>query len=510
MIRALTAEQARGVEQRAVAEQGVALATLMRVAGAAVAAEVAKRVIQGGIVVLAGPGNNGGDGWVAAHDLHSQGRAVRVLSAREPGELTGMAAEAARGAISAGVHWRVPEGGIEPRDLGDAVCVVDALLGIGAIGALREPLDSWARVVNASGVYVVAVDAPSGVDGDTGAVPGEAIDADCTVTFTAPKRGLVVYPGAALAGEIVVADIGIDRSFAAGITDAPELWDAEEYAALLPLPASDAHKGSRGRVLVVAGSGAYPGAAVLAAKGAMRAGAGYVTLAVPDGIVGVAQNHLLAAPVVGLPQGRAHAFSSAAAAKVLALARDFDAVVLGPGLSQADGAAATARELVSKLELPLVVDADALNALVDAQSIIEQRTAPTVLTPHPGELARLLGITAAQVNADRVSSSAKLAGPRCAVVLKGAGTVVSIAGRQVVNTSGSAALATAGTGDVLSGVIGALLSQRLEPLEAAALGVYVHGRAGEAAAADLTPMCVTAEDIPAYLSAAVAELLEGW
>jgi hydroxyethylthiazole kinase-like uncharacterized protein yjeF len=249
---------------------------------------------------------------------------------------------------------------------------------------------------------------------------------------------------------------------------------------------------------------------VLAARGAMRAGAGYVTLAVPESMVAVAQAHLLAAPVVGLPQGRSHAFSSAAADKALALARDFDAVVLGPGLSQADGAAATVRELVPRLKVPLVIDADALNALVDAHSLLDQREAPTVLTPHPGELGRLLGLSAAEVNADRVSSSAKLATAHCAVVLKGPGTVVSIEGRQVINTSGSSALATAGTGDVLAGIIGALLSQRLGPFEAAALGAYLHGRAGEAAAADLTPMCVTAEDIPGYLPAAVSELLAGW
>lgn len=509
MIHALTAEQARAVEERAVAEDGVDLAALMRAAGAAVAEQLAARVPEGEIVVLTGPGNNGGDGWVAAHDLHASGRSVRVLAARDPHALSGIAAEAAHGAIVAGVHWRAPDGALAAEDLGDAAAVVDALLGIGASGQVREPLAFWVRAVNESGAYVLAVDAPTGINSDTGAVAGEAVRADCTVTFTAPKRGLALYPGAAYAGEIAVADIGIDERFARDI-EAPELWTAEEYAALLPLPAADTHKSARGRVLVIAGSGAYPGAAVLAARGAMRAGAGYVTLAVPEGIVGIAQQHLLAAPVVGLPQGRSHAFSSAAAEKALALARGFDAVVLGPGLSQADGTAATVRDIVSKLALPLVIDADALNALVDAHELIERRTAPTVLTPHPGELGRLLGVPAAQINADRVFSSAELAGARRVVVLKGAGTVISGQGRQVINTSGTPALATAGTGDVLSGVIGALLAQRLDPLDAAALGAHLHGRAGEAAAAHLTPMCVTAEDVPEHLPAAVAELLGSW
>jgi NAD(P)H-hydrate epimerase len=508
VIQALTAEQSRTVEERAVSEQGVSLASLMQIAGESVAAVVAERVPEGEVVVLAGAGNNGGDGWVAARTLHAEGRPVRVLTTRDPHGLAGIAADAARAAIAAGVSWRLIEDGAD-ADLAGASVAVDALLGIGASGALRQPLDEVSRAVNDSTVFVVAVDVPSGIDTDTGLVSGEAIVADCTVTFTAPKRGLVLYPGAAHAGEVVVVDLGIEERFVQEL-EAPEVWTAEQYAALLPLPDPSTHKNARGRVLVVAGSGAYPGAAVLAAQGATRAGAGYVTLAVPEGIVETAQRHLLAVPVVGLPQGRYRAFAPTAAQTVLALVRDFDAVVLGPGLSRANGAAATVRELVSRLELPLVVDADALNALVDAPELIAQREAPTVLTPHPGELGRLLGISAAEVNADRVSSSARLAGAHRVVVLKGAGTVVSVDGRQVINVSGTPALATAGTGDVLAGVIGALLAQRLGPFSAAVLGAYLHGRAGEAAAADLTPVCVTAEDVPRYLSAAVAELLGGW
>ena len=342
-----------------------------------------------------------------------------------------------------------------------------------------------------------------------GTVPGAAIEADCTVTFSALKRGLVVYPGGGYSGDVVVADIGIDPALT-DVAGAAEVWTAEEYAAILPRPRADAHKNDRGRVLVIAGSAAYPGAAVLAALGAARAGAGYVTLAVPESVVAIAQSHLLSVPVVGLPQGRTHAFSSSALDKALQLARDYDAVVLGPGLTLADGAVVTARGIVARLELPLVIDADALNALVDAHELIDKRTAPTVLTPHPGELARLLDTTAAKIQADRLGASASLAARNTAVVLKGAGTVISGAGRQVINVSGSPALATAGSGDVLSGIIGAYLAQGLSPLEAGALGAYVHGRAGEAAASALTPICVNAEDLPGFVPAAVAELLEEW
>jgi NAD(P)H-hydrate epimerase len=383
------------------------------------------------------------------------------------------------------------------------------MLGIGAAGPLRSPLDRWAEAVNQCDAFVMSVDLPTGVDADTGAVPGVAVKADRTVTFTALKRGLVLFPGAAFSGDIVIADIGVNPQLP-DMADTVEVWTTDDYRGLLPLSRPDAHKNDRGRVLVIAGSAAFPGAAVLAARGAQRAGAGYVTLAVPDAVVAIAQSHLLSIPVVGLPQGRTHAFSSAALDKALQLARDYDSVVLGPGLTLADGAVVTARGLVAGIAAPLVVDADALNALVDARDLIEQRVAPTVLTPHPGELARLLGLTSAEVQSDRVAASVALAGRDTTVVLKGAGTVVSGASRRVVNTSGTPALATAGSGDVLAGIVGTYLAQGLPPLQAGALAAYVHGRAGEAAASALTPVCVNAEDIPDYLPVALAELLEQW
>lgn len=509
MLRALTAEQSQAMESRAVSVAGVSLTELMRNAGEAVARELAERVPEGRVVVLVGPGNNGGDGWVAARVLHSSGREVRVLAMRAPEQLSGEAAKAAEEAVRAGVEWAVPADPPTADGLAEATAIIDALLGTGSAPPLRDPVSSWCAAANASGAYIVSVDVPTGVDSDSGAVSGDAVEADVTVTFTAPKRGLVVYPAAVKAGEVLVADIGIPHEYA-DIEGAPEVWTERDYAALLPRPAIDAHKNDRGRVLVVAGSGHFPGAAVLAARGAMRAGAGYVTLAVPDPVVHIAQSHLLAAPVVGLPSARTRALSSNAAGVILELAADYDAVVLGPGLTLADGAVATVRSVFTSLTKPLVLDADGLNALIDAGDLIERRVAPVVLTPHPGELGRLLGVSASVVQGDRVFSSARLAGSDRAVVLKGAGTVVSGSNRQVIITAGTPALATAGTGDVLAGVIGTLLSQSLSPLEAGALGAYLHARAGEEAAARLTPLCVTAEDVPEHLQYAVAGLLEAW
>jgi NAD(P)H-hydrate epimerase len=239
-------------------------------------------------------------------------------------------------------------------------------------------------------------------------------------------------------------------------------------------------------------------------------GAGYVTLAVPESATAAARCHLASAVVVGMPENPSRTFASKDAERLLDLARDYDAVVLGPGLTVSRGAVVVARTLVSRLPVPLVVDADALNALVDATSLLAERQAPTLITPHPGEAGRMLCVSTDDVQANRIASARRLAMGRTVCVLKGAGTLIADASRCVVNTSGSAALATAGTGDVLAGMLGTLLAQGLAPLEAGALGAHLHGRAGEAAAEVLTPLCVRAEDVCEHVPDAVAELLSAW
>ena len=508
MIHALTAAQMRSAEERAVAEHGVLLSDLMARAGGAVAHEVARRAPDGEVAVLAGTGNNGGDGWVAARELAALGRRVHVFSRVAPEALSGIAADAARAATAVGVAWtaeRTPSA----DDLSPFACVVDALLGIGLSGPVRDDLEPWVDAVNGAGTLVVSADVPTGVDSDTGAVLGPAVAADVTVTFSAPKIGLVQYPGAGYAGEVVVADVGVPSELLSP-SEAPEIWSDAEYAALLPLPAPDAHKNQRGRVLVVAGSGAYPGAAVLAVRGAQRMGAGYVTLAVPATVARVVQSHLVSGVVVGMPENPGHTFASRDADRILDMVSDYDAVVLGPGLTVARGAVTVVRTLVASLPIPLVVDADGLNALVDATELLASREAPTVITPHPGELGRLLCGSAVDVQANRLQAASVLGRGTVSCVLKGAGTVTAGQGRAVINTSGGPALATAGTGDVLAGMIGALLATGRSSLEAGALGAFLHGRAGEAAAELLTPVCVNAEDIPDQIPVAVAELLGAW
>jgi len=503
---ALTELSSRRAEERAVADLGVTLTDLMLRAGTALAREVDRRVPYGAVAILVGRGNNGGDGWVAARRLAEAGREVRVFSPLAPDALDGIAGDAARGAVSAGVAFEQVDGALDAGALHGYGVVVDALLGIGFAGPVRQPVVTWIDAVNGSGATVFSADIPSGVDSDTGHVDAHAVRAHVTVTFSAPKVGLLLYPGAEYAGEIVVADIGVPWEFLGSAGDL-EVWQPGDYASLLPHHAPDVHKNARGRVLIVAGSGAFPGAAVLAAMGAQRAGAGYVTLAVPESVAPIAQAKLTSAVVIGLPENPSRTLASKVAEEIIDVAREYDAVVVGPGLTLAHGAVLVVRKLVADLSAPLVLDADGLNAMVEAVPALSGRTTPTVITPHPGELARLLDTTPVGVQADRLSYGARLSGPRFACVLKGAHTVVSGRGRHAVCVAGGPELASAGTGDVLAGMVGALLAQGLEPFEAGALGAYLHGRAGEFAALELTPRCVIAEDLPVYLPRAMADLL---
>jgi ADP-dependent NAD(P)H-hydrate dehydratase / NAD(P)H-hydrate epimerase len=503
----LTEDQARHAEAGAV-EAGATLADLMDRAGSAVADEVGALVPEGRVVVAAGAGNNGGDGWVAARRLREAGRDVLVLTAAEPDDMSSPAREAVRDAIESGVQWlHVEEVSDAAAPLAEASVIVDALLGIGLHGVPRHPYSDLIRAIDEAAAPVVAVDVPSGVDSDTGVVLGPAVAASVTVTFSAPKVGCMVKPGAVLAGDLVVADIGIDPALL-HFEEAPRAWDLDDYARCLPHPRWDDRKGTRGRVLIVGGMPGLTGAVCLAAEGALRSGAGYVSVLVPAPALPVVEVKLTA-PVKGaLPADLHGALLPEAVEVVLEASTRADAVVLGPGLGRSESTRDVVRALVARLEVPLLIDADGLHALGDDLSLVAGRLAPTVLTPHSAEAARLLGTTPELVDADRIASVGALAVGDATAVLKGPSSLVAQGGRIVVNSTGGPGLATLGTGDVLSGVIGALLARGIRPMDAAVLGTYLHGASGDVAAEDLTAVCSTAEDVVAYLPEAVRPLLE--
>jgi NAD(P)H-hydrate epimerase len=463
----------RATDAWAIEEREIPALELMERAGEGLAQVVAQVAPHGRIVLVCGKGNNGGDGYVAARHLRSSGRDVDVLAL--PGEPSEDAAEMRR-RLRGGVE------AFSPERLAGAEIVVDAMLGTGFRGTPRDHLQ--AAIAALAGHRVVAVDVPSGVNASTGEVEGDAVHAVATATFHRSKPGLWINPGKSHAGEIRVLDIGIPDgapgAAACGLIR-PSVLDA------IPHRGADATKFTSGAVVVVGGSPGLTGAPVLAALGAMRAGAGYVTLTGP---VEPVQRPIEAmyTPDVDAAVGRA------------------DAVVLGPGLSKADDAFALARGLASRIQAPLVVDADGLNALAGQLAAhLGDREAPTVLTPHAGELARLLGRESADVSAHRLACAREAAEASGAiVVLKGDDTlVVEPGGRVGVSPGIAPALATAGTGDVLAGVIGALLAKGMTPFDAACAGVFAHARAGQLAAEPHGPDGIIATDVATALPAAL-------
>ena len=501
----VTAAEMRALDRYTIETLGVPGELLMELAGAAVAREALALAAPGAAVwVVCGAGNNGGDGLVAARHLHLRGVPVRLRPLGDPSAWRDDAAANWRRAEAAGVPLAPPRA----RPPAGSV-IVDALFGTG----LARPVEGdaaaairWVREARPA-CRVLAVDVPSGLSADTGQPLGEAVEADRTVTLGLPKLGLALEPGRSLAGEVVVARIGIADA-APGTTPHAGLWTRAAAARHLPARPRAGHKGSFGHVLVVAGSEGKAGAAALAALGALRSGTGLVTVACPESTHLVLQATLHEAMTAPMPELTSHALGPESVKPVLELAAARDVVALGPGLGRAEETAAFVRQLARALASPLVLDADGLVPFADALAELRTRTAPTVLTPHPGEAGRLLGTSAEQVNRDRPAAARRLAAESGAVVvLKGAATVVAEpGGALLVNPSGGPALATGGTGDVLSGVIAALLGQGLAARDAAALGAFLHGAAADGLAAARGPAGLLAGEVAGALPDALRML----
>jgi hydroxyethylthiazole kinase-like uncharacterized protein yjeF len=452
-------------------------------------------------VVICGKGNNGGDGLVAARQLARHGVRVttflleRGADLREPA--AGMRARLER---ETDVRIRSFDPAALVHELARADLAIDAIFGTGFRGA---PDDVWAEaidVVNDARVTVVAVDIPSGVDGGTGAVAGTAIRADLTVTFGAAKLGAALLPGAELAGDVRVVDIGFESE---GMPTSTGLTEPSDVASVLPQRPIDGHKKASGTLVVVAGSRTMTGAVRLVARAAARAGAGYVIVAVPASIMTVVQAELDEAVFLSLPETKAGTVALEAVGVVAEAASGAHAIAIGPGLSRDRATASFVRDLVREAPVPMVVDADALNAYAGEHRALADRKAEAILTPHVGELARLLG----HQPGDRLTEARSLAAGTDAVSLvKGTRSIIAAPdGSARVNPTGSTALATAGTGDVLTGTIGGLLARGVDPFEAAWAGAYVHGLAG-ILAAERHGQGVVAGDVAAQLPDAIARL----
>jgi ADP-dependent NAD(P)H-hydrate dehydratase / NAD(P)H-hydrate epimerase len=474
----LEAPRMRDVDRWAIEECGVPSLDLMERAGRGVAQSVERLAPDGPVAVVCGKGNNGGDGLVVARLLRQATRDVTVVCTGSLDELSPDA--------HANLE-RLP--GPPPLRFGEpAACdaihgaeaIVDALLGTGFAGVPRGEVGEAIEQVNAAGKPVVSIDVPSGVDASTGVVDGKAIKAERTVTFHRGKPGLWIHPGKVYAGEVVTIDIGIPRG-------APMVADVGLIGpgalASLPRRMADSTKLTSGHVVVVGGSPGLMGAPAMTSLAAMRAGAGYVTACVPTSLRGILDAQLVEAMTRGLPDEHGSLTPEGAAHMKEPLDRA-GALALGPGMGRDARTVKFARRLAREAGVAMVLDADGLNAHTGSIEDLAEREAPTVLTPHAGELARLLDTDSESVQRERLShAQAAAERARAVVVLKGDDTlVVEPGGRVAISRGDSAALATAGTGDVLTGVIAALLAQGLEPFDAAAMGVQLHAQAGREAA----------------------------
>ena len=493
---------------------GLPGAAMMETAGRAVADAIAGRWPEGRVVVFAGGGNNGGDGLVAARWLHAAGRSVELALFFDPSRSTGDAA----------LQWRLIEPlGLTVTRVADpraaraavdgargAACAVDALLGTGLEGDVREPIRSAIEALGASALPVLAVDGPSGLDGETGRVRGAAARAEITVTFGFPKPGLFLADGPERAGRLIVVPLGVPSAALGAAGEAPLEWiGLADAAAALPPRRHDVHKGAAGRLLVVAGSATYRGAALLTATAALRSGAGICVVATPEPVVPSLVAALPEAIALALPMTKSGALSAKAGELIASAALEADAVAIGPGLSTGAGVRALVEAALASPR-PVVLDADGLNVLAGDPSPLA-RDAPVAITPHAGELGRWLGRDAAAVDAERIACAMEAARRWGAqVVLKGSPTVVAEpGGRTALNLSGNPGLAVGGSGDVLTGVLGALLAQGTDPALACRAAPCIHGLSADWASRDLGERGMTPGDLLRYLPLAIREIEAG-
>ena len=493
-MKVATAAEMRAIDAKTMEEYGLPGLVLMENAGFQVARRVQELIggAQGkGISIFAGKGNNGGDGFVAARHLHNQGGRIKVFivggtKADIVGDarinldvITAMGLEILE--IRSGRDWDKAGVTLKFTD-----CIIDALLGTGFYGEPRTEFVQAFQLINQAGKPVVAIDIASGVEADTGQVRSAAVKATETVVLGLYKPGNLLYPGAEYAGNTRVADIGIPLELLTCSSIKQNIITKEYIRRIKPVRPPDAHKGTAGRVLVVAGSRGMTGAAALTSLAALRAGAGLVTLAINEQLHDIMEVKLTEVMTSPLP-GSAEGFIDAASIEqVMELAGKANVLAIGPGMGTQASTSEAVREIIRRAEIPMVIDADALNALSGFTEVLAQLQALAVLTPHPGEMARLTGQSVGQINSDRIGAARQAAYRwESIVVLKGMPTVVAFPDGEVyINTTGNEGMATGGTGDVLTGITAAFMAQGLSSHEAAVTAVYMHGLAGDLAAAE--------------------------
>lgn len=515
-MKLLLNEEMHKVDKKAITVAGLPEMVLMENAGRAVAdaADVALDGAAGKhIVIFVGKGNNGGDGLVTARLLENKGAFVYVVTLNNIKEISGSAAQELKILEKCNTQIFSWNRSKENQNRIFSLCTradlfIDAMLGTGFKGELKGNYLQVVELIEQLPVPVVAIDIPSGVEADTGSVAsGGALHAQITVTMVAPKPGLYLYPGASYSGNVLVANIGLPASILETASSKCYLLDEDMITSLLPLRPKNSHKGMNGRISIIAGSTGFTGAAALCSEAAVRGGGGLVNLLTPQSVQGVLATKLTEVMVKGLTGETNGALNLKAVTQVENALENIDVVAIGPGLGQSEETQNFVRTLVEKLQIPVVFDADALNALAANVALLE-KIPFKIITPHPGEMSRLTGLTQEEVLRSPLQVAETYAKKwRAVVVLKCAPTIIALPdGNIFINSTGNEGMATGGAGDVLTGTIAALLGQGLSVENAALCGVYVHGLAGDIAA-QKGVIGLKAGDIAACLPLALHSIL---
>lgn len=501
ILKVASAEQIRKLEQDAInAGNATSLMLMEKAAKAVCNAALAARKKRA--AVLCGAGKNGGDGFAVARLLKEGGMDVCVYALGDP-------EKRAEETIYQESIWKGEVRRQPDADIAFAEVIIDALFGIGFHGKLEGDFERAVKFANSrrgpGAPLRIAVDIPSGVNADTGAVEGEAFRAALTVTFTLPKSGQFLLPGAEYCGRVIPADVGIPPRLLMQLPCPFGTVDRLFADRVMPLRPVTAHKGDFGRVLVIGGSVDYPGAPAFAANAAVRTGAGLVTAAVPLALYPIMAQKLAEAMPRRMPMDKAGRFAKESLPALLTLQSTAQATVLGPGLGRSDTLNELVRALLLGGQSPVIVDADGIFALAQHKDVLQVLRRPVILTPHDGEFARLLGENPPAAGLERLECAREFAKVnRCILVLKGYRTITAAPdGRVFVNTTGNPGMAKGGSGDVLAGMIGALCAQRIDPFLAAALGVYFHGLAGDICANGVGEYGMTPSDMIGAIPAAL-------
>lgn len=510
-MKLVTAEQMRAIDARAINDVKIPSLDLMENAGRGISLYIKENLLlqfeKPRIAAVCGRGNNGGDGFVIGRYLAEDGREVAFFLAGSDDKLSDDCRVNYDRVRQAGhrVNQIIDESHLP--DFSEYDVIIDAIFGTGFSGAPSGIAEAVIKRIDRAGRMVVAVDAPSGLDVSTGQVEGAVVKADYTLSLALPKPGLFVSPGRELAGTVGVIPIGIPDDVVASFNIKSNLISGDMVAFLLPTPPADAHKGDFGKVFIVAGSPGLTGAATLAGLAAARSGAGLVTVGVPQSLNPILEIKLTEVMTAPLPELKHRSvLSLRARGEIRRFFKDRDAAAIGPGLGRHHETGELVRRLITDLEIPAVIDADGLYPLSGDDSPLLSEHGPLVLTPHPGEFARLTGVTPDDNPINNFDLTAEYARKyQSVIVLKGSPTLVaSPEGDVFLNPTGNWGMATGGSGDVLTGVIVALLGQSLSPLEAAIAGIFLHGLAGDLAVEEIHPRSLIAGDLIDYLSPAFA------